>query len=460
MALDRHIARLAKILVDDEGISFEEAQARLSALTLEIVVGPDATSPAAHAAVLTAVSVGARTFIGGVCVTGATGQRFNSALPFKADTLADAASQVGASRLHCLPSHRIFIGVVEDPGKISGIAAWWQGWRAGIAEPGAAPLDDGHNPLTGIAAGALAIGAAFALARGSALDCPLEVDLWPVDQGEEAPGFPDTYLPGALWVVGLGNLGQAFLWALAALPYANPAEVSLVLQDRDKVSEENWATSVLVRHETYGELKTKVSERWARAKGFDVRRMDRRLLASDRLDDDDPRVALSGVDKIDARRALADVGFDCVVDAGLGGNAADFDKYRVRVFDEAHLIVRHLEGLQDASVDEALLQRDAYQRLQAEIGRCGTAEIAGANVAAPYVSAVAACVTVARLIAIASGSKCPVNEVRRLSGAAPRHGPRETIEARGFRHAGRPSNHKTTGAQHGGRDECCAGDAA
>ena len=77
-----------------------------------------------------------------------------------------------------------------------------------------------------------------------------------------------------------------------------------------------------------------------------MRRIDSRLLASDRLDDDDPRVALSGVDKIDARRALADVGFDCVVDAGLGGNAADFDKYRVTVFDEAHLIVRHLEGLQ------------------------------------------------------------------------------------------------------------------
>ncbi len=141
MALDRHIARLAKILVDSEGISFEEAQARLRALTLDIVVGPDATSPDAHAAVLTAVSVGSRTFVGGVRVTGAAGQRFNSALPLKADTLADAAAQVGASRLDRSPSHRIFIGAVEDPGETSAIAAWWQGWRAGIAEPGAARSD-------------------------------------------------------------------------------------------------------------------------------------------------------------------------------------------------------------------------------------------------------------------------------------------------------------------------------
>jgi hypothetical protein len=403
MALDRHIARLAKILVDSEGISFEDAQARLRALTLDIVVGADATSPAAHAAVLTAVSVGSRTFVGGVCVTGATGQRFNSALPLKTDTLADAAAQVGASRLEGSPTQRIFIGAAEDPGETSAIATWWRGWRAGVAESGAALSDEGLNPLAGIAAGALAVGAAFGAARGSALDCPSEVDLWPVDPGEDAPGFPEIFLPGALWLVGLGNLGQAFLWALAALPYANPSEVSLILQDRDKVSEENWATSVLVREESYGKLKTKVSERWTRAKGFDVRRVDRRLLASDRLDDDDPRVALSGVDKIDARRALADVGFDCVVDAGLGRSAADFDKYRVTVFDQAHPIIRHLEGMQDISADDALLRFGAYQRLQAEIGPCGTAEIAGASVAAPYVSAIAASVAVSRLIAIVSG---------------------------------------------------------
>ncbi len=80
MALDRQIARLAKILVDSEGVSFDEAQSRLRALTLEIVVGPDALSPAAHAAVLTAVSVGRRTFVGGVQVTGTLDQPLNSAL--------------------------------------------------------------------------------------------------------------------------------------------------------------------------------------------------------------------------------------------------------------------------------------------------------------------------------------------------------------------------------------------
>ncbi len=110
MALDRQIARLAKILVDSEEISFDEAQARLRALTLEIVVGSGATSPAAHAAILTAVLVASRTFVGGVRVTGAVEGRLNSALPIRAESLAAAAELVGASDFDQIVSRRILVG--------------------------------------------------------------------------------------------------------------------------------------------------------------------------------------------------------------------------------------------------------------------------------------------------------------------------------------------------------------
>jgi hypothetical protein len=417
VALERQIARLSKILVDSEGITFEEAQARLNRLTLEVVVGPDATSPAAHAAVLTAISVGSRTFIGGVRLTGAVGQRLNSALPLAAQTLEAAAVEVGASQFEGRAAQRIFIGIVPDPVEANTISVWWQGWSAGIAEVGHAICDVGDNPLPGIACGALAVGAAFDSARGHVIRLPAEVDLWPTTSGESAPPFADVFLPGSLWLVGLGNLGQAFLWALAALPYANPAAVMLVLQDCDRVSEENWATSVLVRSEIFGDLKTKVSEAWATSKRFGVRRVDRRLLASDRL---------------------AKTGFDCVVDAGLGRKASDFDRYRVTVFDNLRPIDKHFEGQTDASDGNIIPEEPAYRQLQTELGICGTAEIAGASVAAPHVSAIAAAVAVSRLIAVTSNCPCRVNEVRRLSEPRPKVGPHATIPTRGARHAGRP----------------------
>ena len=241
--------------------------------------------------------------------------------------------------------------------------------------------------MPGIAAGALAVGAAFEAERGHRGDFLSEVDLWPVEADEIAPRFAEVFLPGALWLVGLGNLGQAFLWALAALPYANPGDVSLVVQDRDKITEENWATSVLVKDGTYGVLKTTVAECWASDRGFDVRRIDRRLLVSDRLDNNDPRLALSGVDKIEARKLMAEVGFDCIVDAGLGHTFSDFDKYRVTVFDRIRRIDKHFDGQTDQPLEEDILNDDAYRCLVDEIGPCGTAEIAGSSVATPYVSA-------------------------------------------------------------------------
>ena len=245
-------------------------------------------------------------------------------------------------------------------------------------------------------------------------------------------------MPGALWLIGLGNLGQAFLWTLAALPYANPADVSFVLQDHDKITEENWATSVLVKDETYGVLKTKIAEQWALDKGFDVRRVDRRILSSDRLDNSDPRLALSGVDKVEARKLMAKVGFDCIIDAGLGRTSSDFDRYRVTVFDHIRPINRHFAEQNDEPVGEAILEGEAYQRLEAEIGRCGTAEIGGASVAAPYVSALAAAVATSRAIAVTSGCMCPVNQVQRLSHSTGcRIGPYIMVEGRGIRHAGK-----------------------
>ena len=440
MALDRQIARLTKIFVDSEKISFDEAQARLRALTLEIVVGLEATSPASHAAILTAVSVARRTFVGGVRVTGAVDGRLNSALPLRAESLAEAAGLVGASDFDSAASRKILVGVNGMPTVGWSVSPWWNGWRAGTAKSGEAHWDAGDNPLPGIAAGALAVGVAFEAERKRFVEFQGEVDLWPVDVGRKSPGFEDVFLPRALWLIGLGNLGQAFLWALSALPFGDPGHVSLVFQDRDTVTEENWATSVLVKDETYGSLKTKVAEHWASAKGFDSRRIDRHLSARDRLEDDDPRLALSGVDSFEARRLMAKVGFDCIVDAGLGRTASDFDRYRVTVFDRARSIDKHFAGEEDTAVGQDRPTGDAYRRLEAEIGPCGTAEIGGASVAAPYVSALAAAVAISRVIAVTSGCKYPTNEVGILSLIADRKLAQLTaVEGRGIGHAGKPA---------------------
>jgi hypothetical protein len=439
MALERQISRLSKILVENEGISFDEAQARLRAHTLEIVATSDAITPAAHAAILTALSVGRRTFVGGVRIVGKVDQPLNSALPLQAGTLGDAVIRLGASNFSGPPSRRILVGSAAPCTYSStwAVAPYWNGWLAGTGALGDAAYGESDNPLSGVAAGALAVAKAFEAQRGVRRELKTEINLWP--SGWSVP-FSEAFLPGALWLVGLGNLGQAFLWALGSLPYRDPSEISLVLQDRDKITEDNWATSVLVHDHCDGWLKTKVGEEWALAKGFDVRRIDRNLLVGDRLENDDPRVALSGVDKIASRKAMSGVGFACIIDVGLGRTSESFERYRVTVFDQSKPIDKHFAGQSDTPVGRLPTGKTLpYRLLEREVGQCGAAEIAGASVAAPYVSAIAATVAISRLIAVSSGCEYPVSEVGVVSDlGARRLGPLFKSNARGISHAGKP----------------------
>jgi hypothetical protein len=80
----------------------------------------------------------------------------------------------------------------------------------------------------------------------------------------------------------------------------------------------------------------------------------------------------------------------------------------------------------------------AYQAL-AEEDRCGAAEIAGASVAVPHVSAVAAAVGLARMNALVSGQPVPASTVRRISALHVRRAmAAETPDCPGILHAGRP----------------------
>jgi hypothetical protein len=51
-------------------------------------------------------------------------------------------------------------------------------------------------------------------------------------------------LPSEVWMVGMGNLGQAYLWTVGLLPYGHKA-LRLVLQDTDIVTHSNLSTSML-----------------------------------------------------------------------------------------------------------------------------------------------------------------------------------------------------------------------
>ena len=413
-----HLHRHLKLALDTgEAASLEEARRLFDSYRLGIVVGSGvAHSATMQAAVLTAVNTGRRSFLGGVCVEGTLDVPL--LVPWgRCRTLGEAVVALQGVIADCAPGvPRIVIGGESIPHADSEFAvrATFEGWRGGVA-----PLyHDLRLPErqecvpAGVLAGALGVSEAFQFVRGDnavAGRRAVGLSLWQPDKdiswlnnGEAGP--PLERLPASAWLIGLGHLGQAFLWTLGLLPYLSPEEVSLVLQDFDELVEANDSTSLLTTRGKLGEKKTRAMALWCESRGFRTSIVERRFADDFRVAGDEPRVALCGVDNAPARADLEDVGFDRVIEAGLGAGTQEYLAFQTHTL-PAQRSARNRWGTQGHQPDEDTVADNPAYRALAEHGLddCGIITLAGRTVGASFVGAVTAAVVIAELIRMGLG---------------------------------------------------------
>ena len=185
-----------------------------------------------------------------------------------ASTLAEAVIKLGGKPTTSTDDIPL-VSIGGEPGERSDrfhIRSVFSGWRGGIV-PGhsSAAMDKGCNmPLAAMLSAAIAVNEAYqhigqnVPAAGRR---PVGISLWDpaaIDWMEQANDEPDLlYLPSRLWLIGLGHLGQAYLWALGLLPYRNPAELCLVLQDKDRFTPSSDSTCLLSDFAPIGAMKTR-----------------------------------------------------------------------------------------------------------------------------------------------------------------------------------------------------------
>ena len=408
--------RLMKHAIDSgaaESVAAAEEMFRGYRLAIE-VNDKVAANPVDQAALLTAVAVGRRVFLGGVCVDGELGVPLTVPLPI-GHTLREAVLALGGEVAS--PDRRIPTVVVGGaPAERGGgfcIRTAAAGWRGGIMPiHSKVEVADGPSmPLAGMLAGALAVNEAYLHVSGGAVAGRRMVGLslwephkdcdWVSERGEE----PDiAYLPSALWLIGLGHLGQAYLWALGLLPYREPADVLLVLQDVDVVTDSTESTSILTDCGMVGRKKTRVMAEWAELRGFTTSIHERLFDARfKRQADDEPAVALCGLDNAEGRRALDQVGFDLVVEAGLGRGYRDFRAMRLHTLPGSRRASEIWRS--SPSVDENVKKGPAYQKLlsDGDLDQCGVTLLAGKAVGAPFVGAVAATLALSEILRVLHG---------------------------------------------------------
>ena len=238
-----------------------------------------------------------------------------------------------------------------------------------------------------------------------------EADWLQPDESEPAL----TYLPSRLWLIGLGHLGQAYLWGLGLLPYKDPGDVALVLQDVDVIAKSTESTSILTDGAMIGRKKTRAMASWAERRGFATSLQERMFAADFTRQAEEPAVALCGLDNGAGRQALDQVGFDFVVEAGLGRGHRDFRAMRLHVLPgrraAADIWKRTREG-------ERVEDRRAYAKLVEDgvLDRCGMTLLAGKAVGAPFVGSIAATLALSEVLRLLHGGAiCQVIDINLLS---------------------------------------------
>lgn len=406
--------RLVKHAIDSGAAnSVGRAEEMFLGYRLGMEVGAEAAArPADQAALLTAVATGRRVFLGGVSVSGDLKVPLAVPLPL-GETLEDAVAALGGSPSagsdRSVPTVIVggAVGEREEGFCIRTAAA---GWRGGILPNHSRTVVSGAPAmnLAGMLAGALAVNEAYLHVSGapSAGRRVIGMSLWDprsnCDWLAEGAGEPALEcLPSALWLIGLGHLGQAYLWGLGLLPYRDPEGVSLVLQDVDVVTQSTESTSILTDESMIGRKKTRVVAEWAESRGFRTSIHERLFDGGFRRQSpEEPCVALCGIDNANGRRVLDQVGFDMVVEAGLGHGYQDFRTIRLHTLPGSKPASEIWRGR--GSSNEKVEEKAAYRELLDEgaLDQCGVTLLAGKAVGAPFVGAVAATLVLSELLRV------------------------------------------------------------
>jgi hypothetical protein len=409
--------RLVKHAIDSgTAASVAEAEALFRGYRLAVEIDASAAHDAVQqAALLTTVVLGRRVFLGGVTVSGALEAPLVLSVPL-GRTLAEAVVALGgALEIRGDESPTVIIGGGRGSRRDGFcVRTGASGWRGGILpiHSDLQPAAGAAVPLSGMLAAALAVNEAYLHVSGGMPAAGRRVvglSLWrpsrDVDWLEADGSEPAlTYLPSRLWLIGLGHLGQAYLWGLGLLPYRNPAELALVLQDVDFITASTESTSILSESGMIGQRKTRAMAAWAERRGFTASIQERLFAADFKRQPEEPAIALCGLDNAAGRRALDQVGFDLVVEAGLGHGHRDFRSMRLHLLPGSRPAA---EIWKAAAGGETVEARPAYAKLVAEgvLDRCGMTLLAGKAVGAPFVGSVAACLALSEVLRLLHGGK-------------------------------------------------------
>lgn len=413
------LSRVDKLRVDRDGIAPEESSSQRAASVPQLAVGDDASnSEMLQVMALTAVNLANKSFNAKVPVLASESlwnSRSLTGLTTK-PTFGEALAELGATKSQMLVDTRLtlVLGEVEPPRRA--IRMTFDGWLVGVGPASTFPRwpERALCPLAAVAAAAIGVGEAFSNWAGinvMATRQDIKFSLWHPGTdvaNREAQGDEVLEFPEMLEFFGVGHLGQAYLWAMTSLPFADRSSLKPYLCDDDEIEEPNVETGALLCQGSIGEPKTRVVADWLRVRGIKAKLIERFIDQSYVRAQAEPQIALSGFDNNEARQWVSTAGFTRIIDAGLGGEACNFDSIAIRSWphDRDAQEIWPVETIQQRQAREAHKRElAASNRIYANLApdECGRLLVANKAVAVPFVGALAACFALAEVLRACNG---------------------------------------------------------
>lgn len=389
MELAESLNRTMKLAMDEGRVrSYQDAIALFTSFRLRLQVAPGFTaSPGVEAAMLTLLRAAPKTLLGGVELVGPVDELCTLAW-FKGRSLGAVAVECGVKLSTDLtldmPTICIGTGAATTDG-------FWMGLR--VRSDGFALTPDASFPSpsdsaveAGVAAAGAALNQAFQhIYRDAPLAGRREVTF-------RLPPAKASSSPQGQWVIGLGHLGQAYLWTvMLQRPERRPKSVRLT--DDDTVSESSLSTCLLVEAADVGSLKVDAVASRLEMLGVQVLRDPVRLnLDAGPLSASHP-LCIVAVDNLALRRSLDRIQAARVVEAGIGDGAEGFARVQAHAFPGTRLARDIWAGEDPGASRQVDISMPAYKSLLEESGdECGTTLVAGRSIATPFVGAFAGAV--------------------------------------------------------------------
>jgi hypothetical protein len=400
--------RLSRAIIERYGCTYAQALGILRGFSLNLICDERIrTSVASQAALVTAINVGKRSFLGGVSVS--LPAQVTNLLPWPSKaSLNDVAIELGAvlgNLSFSSSAHTLYFGAASNPVE-DGLTVVCNGWRGGVVPAEQrVTLESPHDfVLGGVLAGALGVAKGFMRISGLSsrfVDEPQGLSLWRPDldwRSPESDGPSLDFLPLNLWLLGLGHLGQAYVWTLGLLPYPRTKPPMVFLQDFERVVAGNWNAGLLCDEGAPGQYKTRVCSRWLEDRGFETRIIERPFNEMTKRAGEDPYVSLCGFDNLRSRSMLEGAGFDLVVECGLGGDTDNFDDILLHTFPDASEKARAIWS--ESALGQRSYSRGSFAKAFGGLKDCGilVETLEGKAISSSFVGAYASALAVGEVL--------------------------------------------------------------